>query len=111
MAARMVFAALLMALVSVAVLGFGLLLVLVRVWACVVAWCMSCSEMLGVRGSWSRVRAWAIAVHASGPQVTLVTLVSHSQPLWRGVTQGGVAPRYLSDFFFGESSPGWLFEK
>ena len=24
--------------------------------------------------------------------VTLVTLVSHSQPLWRGVTQGGVAP-------------------
>ena len=23
---------------------------------------------------------------------TLVTLVSHSQPLWRGVTQGGVAP-------------------
>ena len=22
----------------------------------------------------------------------LVTLVSHSQPLWRGVTQGGVAP-------------------
>ena len=25
-------------------------------------------------------------------KVTLVTLVSHSQPLWRGVTQGGVAP-------------------
>jgi hypothetical protein len=24
--------------------------------------------------------------------LTLVTLVSHSQPLWRGVTQGGVAP-------------------
>ena len=27
-----------------------------------------------------------------GSLVTLVTLVSHSQPLWRGVTQGGVAP-------------------
>ena len=25
-------------------------------------------------------------------EVTLVTLVSQKQPLWRGVTQGGVAP-------------------
>lgn len=66
MADRMVFAASLMALVSVAVVVFGLLLVLARLWACVVAWCMSCSEMVWVRGNWSRVRAWAIAVHASG---------------------------------------------
>ena len=28
----------------------------------------------------------------SSPVRLLVTLVSHSQPLWRGVTQGGVAP-------------------
>ncbi len=66
MAVRMVFAASLMALVSVAVVVFGLLLILARLWACVVACCMSCAEMVWVRGSWSRVRAWAIAVHASG---------------------------------------------
>ena len=29
-------------------------------------------------------------------RVTLVTLVSHSQPLWRGVTQGRVNPCLLS---------------
>ena len=66
MAVRIVFATSLIALVSVTVLAFGLELVLMWLWACVVAWCMSCSEMLFVRGSWSRVRVWAVTVHASG---------------------------------------------
>ena len=33
-----------------------------------------------------------MACRAEGTSTPLVTLVSHSQPLWRGVTQGGVAP-------------------
>ena len=66
MAVRIVFAASFMAVVSVAVLAFGLELVLMRLWACVVAWCMFCSDMLLFRGSCSRVRAWAVTVHASG---------------------------------------------
>ena len=37
------------------------------------------------------VQGEPLIVLTRGPFV-LVTLVSHSQPLWRGVTQGGVAP-------------------
>ena len=33
-----------------------------------------------------------LSVRRSLVSLTLVTLVSDSQPLWRGVTQGGVAP-------------------